>query len=155
MKAITLWQPWASLMAVGAKTVETRTWATLHRGTLAIHAAAREPVWVREKWMEDRELLRIFRMWFSGPPLVAFKRLPRGAVLAECKLFHVCPTDIFVQSMLRGPGWAERLMGDYSPGRYAWLTQYMVQLPEPVPYKGRQSLWNLPAPGGRIFEAHG
>lgn len=38
MKAISLWQPWASLVAVGAKKIETRSWATKYRGSLAIHA---------------------------------------------------------------------------------------------------------------------
>lgn len=41
MKALTLWQPWASLIAVGDKTIETRSWSTKYRGPLAIHAAAR------------------------------------------------------------------------------------------------------------------
>lgn len=41
MKAITLWQPWASLLACGAKQYETRSWATNYRGPIAIHAAAK------------------------------------------------------------------------------------------------------------------
>lgn len=40
MRAITLWQPWASLIAIGAKTIETRSWSTAYRGPLAIHAGA-------------------------------------------------------------------------------------------------------------------
>lgn len=43
MKALTLWQPWASLVALGAKRIETRSWSTTYRGPLAIHAAARKP----------------------------------------------------------------------------------------------------------------
>src|SRR5258708_5270609 len=43
VKALTLWQPWASLIAVGAKTIETRSWSTSYRGPLAIHAAKRKP----------------------------------------------------------------------------------------------------------------
>lgn len=39
MKAITLTQPWASLVACGAKKIETRSWRTHHRGWIAIHAA--------------------------------------------------------------------------------------------------------------------
>lgn len=39
LKAITLLQPWASLVAMGAKTIETRPYATQYRGPLAIHAA--------------------------------------------------------------------------------------------------------------------
>lgn len=39
MKVITLWEPWASLIAVGAKMIETRSWNTNYRGRIAIHAA--------------------------------------------------------------------------------------------------------------------
>src|SRR5690348_17556570 len=39
MKALTLTQPWASLVAIGAKRIETRSWSTSYRGPLAIHAA--------------------------------------------------------------------------------------------------------------------
>lgn len=39
MKALSLTQPWASLVAVGAKRIETRSWRTSYRGPLAIHAA--------------------------------------------------------------------------------------------------------------------
>jgi hypothetical protein len=41
MKVLTLWQPWASLVQLGVKTIETRSWSTTYRGPLAIHAAAR------------------------------------------------------------------------------------------------------------------
>lgn len=38
VKAITVLQPWASLILSGEKRVENRSWATAHRGPLAIHA---------------------------------------------------------------------------------------------------------------------
>jgi len=41
MKALSLWQPWASAIALGSKRIETRGWATSYRGPLAIHAAKR------------------------------------------------------------------------------------------------------------------
>ena len=47
MKALTLWQPWASLVALGHKRIETRCWSTKYRGDLAIHAAAKLP----PKWL--------------------------------------------------------------------------------------------------------
>jgi hypothetical protein len=37
-KFLTIRQPWASLIAVGAKTIETRPFSTKYRGPLAIHA---------------------------------------------------------------------------------------------------------------------
>lgn len=39
MRAISLWQPWASAIALGSKRIETRSWSTSYRGPLAIHAA--------------------------------------------------------------------------------------------------------------------
>jgi hypothetical protein len=38
VKALTVRQPWASLIACGAKTIETRSWRTSYRGPIAIHA---------------------------------------------------------------------------------------------------------------------
>ena len=46
LKALTLWQPWASLVAIGVKTIETRSWrapANLIGERIAIHAAAKRP----------------------------------------------------------------------------------------------------------------
>jgi hypothetical protein len=37
-KGLTLLQPWASLIALGVKTIETRSWSTSWRGGLVIHA---------------------------------------------------------------------------------------------------------------------
>ncbi|MDX2201038.1 MAG: ASCH domain-containing protein [Phycisphaerae bacterium] len=36
MKAISVKQPWANMIACGAKTIETRTWGTSYRGQLLI-----------------------------------------------------------------------------------------------------------------------
>ena len=50
MRALSIRQPWASLVARGLKTVEVRSWSTPYRGPLLICAAARrhldEPVGV-------------------------------------------------------------------------------------------------------------
>lgn len=39
MRLLSLWQPWASFMAWGFKSIETRGWTTPYRGPVAIHAA--------------------------------------------------------------------------------------------------------------------
>jgi hypothetical protein len=43
IRALTLWQPWASAVIIGGKDVENRTWSTGYRGPLVIHAAKRKP----------------------------------------------------------------------------------------------------------------
>jgi len=41
MKALSVRQPWASLIMLGIKPVENRGWSTLYRGPLMIHASRR------------------------------------------------------------------------------------------------------------------
>lgn len=48
MKAITLTEPWASLFALGCKTIETRDWATRERGWFAIHSAKGFPGYAQD-----------------------------------------------------------------------------------------------------------
>ena len=44
MKALSIKQPWASLIASGEKTIETRTWPTSHRGPLLIVSSKSPPI---------------------------------------------------------------------------------------------------------------
>ncbi len=79
MKALTLTQPWASLVAVGAKRIETRSWETNYRGTIAIHAA--------KGWKPiDREFAvsaRVCEALGVAPDVVmAYLTARRGHVLA-------------------------------------------------------------------------
>ena len=39
MKALSLMEPWAALIAAGVKSIETRSWRTAYRGPLYIHAS--------------------------------------------------------------------------------------------------------------------
>ena len=41
MRALSVKQPWANLIASGSKTIETRTWATSYRGPLLIVSSKR------------------------------------------------------------------------------------------------------------------
>ncbi len=54
MKAITLQQPWASLVAAGATNIVTRTWQTKYRGRLALHAAGDISTDVRLRVLNQR-----------------------------------------------------------------------------------------------------
>lgn len=85
MKAITLWQPWASLVALRYKHYETRSWATTHRAPLAIHAAKRPPT-------EDEfnVIMELDAYLPRGVDLsVAIAGLPLGVIVATCNL-HDC-----------------------------------------------------------------
>lgn len=153
MKAITLTQPWATLVAIGAKQIETRSWATHYRGPLAIHAAAGlGPVGGRRGLVE---LICASPFWetitgagYCGPHP---RQLPLGAIVATCELRSVRPigreqngdATILADDMLSfTPIFGNELaFGDYSPGRYAWLLADVKPLAEPIPARGALGLW--------------
>jgi len=142
MKALTLWQPWATLVAIGAKKIETRSWNTSYRGPLAIHAAKR---------VNKEDLQLCFQEPFfecltrAGYRLIAhhlFKGdvLPHGAVIATCELRSVIRITKTNASNLRDP---ELSFGDFTPGRYAWFLDNIKKLEEPFPARGYQGLWEF------------
>ena len=76
MKAITIWQPYASAIAVGLKHYETRSWPTKHRGPLAIHSA-------KKSLSEDEygQLLRHLTR-YGRNKMPAYSKLVFGSVIA-------------------------------------------------------------------------
>lgn len=101
VKALTLWQPWASLVALGVKTIETRSWSTKYRGPLAIHAAVRKPprVWTQDDGYAPpaADIIGMGRHWESfedryQPGQFGYDWVgPLGAVVATCTLVDVLP----------------------------------------------------------------
>lgn len=137
MKALTLTQPWATLVALGHKRVETRSWSTRYRGPIAIHAAKGFPREALAFAQEERALGRI--------P----SRIPRGAIVAVARLTECLPTQE-VRDRLSG---LERHLGDFSYGRWAWLLADIRALDEPIPCLGALGLWEVPPSAKAALEA--
>lgn len=129
IRILTLWQPWASLIALGLKTYETRTWGTNYRGPIAIHAAKRpmddlaQDVW--------EECLHAAGM--KGSDI----ELPLGAIVALCRLANCESTDV---ATLSDASFVDWLAGDFSGSRYAWKLDLTVKLGSPILFKGQQGL---------------
>jgi hypothetical protein len=136
IKALTLWQPWATLIALGRKRLETRGWVTAYRGSLAIHAARRPP---------DPGLLAAEP--FAGALRDALARgpLPRGAVVAVARLVDVLP---ITPALVAGLTQEERAFGIYGPCRWAWRLEEVRLLDPPIPARGAQGLWSWRPPSG-------
>jgi hypothetical protein len=127
VKAISLLQPWASMIALGHKRVETRSWATTYRGPLAIHASRGQ--------RDGREFHQAERD--AGKPLTP---LPYGAIVAVVRLAGIARTE-----QIRGQLDAKELeLGDYTPGRFGWILEDITPLPTPIPCAGALSLWEVP-----------
>ena len=125
MKALTLTQPWAQLMADGRKHIETRSWKAdwIKGQIIAIHAA--------KGWQaEDREFASA---WGYDPAA-----LPRSAIVATVRVLDFMPAS------RTNPG-LERAFGNYGPGRWAWITELVRTLDEPIECRGALGLWEVPA----------
>ena len=143
MKALTVRQPHASLIAVGAKRYETRSWPapkTLKPGDLlAIHAAAcrveaavhRLPEAVRRTMAEALGMWTWESLW---------EDTTKGAILCICRFLKCWPTDGADLSA------KECLFGDWRPGRFAWELEVAHKLHSPIPAKGQQGVWEWEPP---------
>ena len=141
MKAITLHQPWASLIACGHKTVETRSWAPpgeLIGERIAIHAG---------KQGTSIEMLLDIAECCAHMPC---EPVPFGAVVATARLADAGQVlsyeeaDAFVVRRLHGGrtyGRPECVCGDYREGRWLWVLENIEALDPPVPARGYQGLW--------------
>ena len=128
MMALTLHQPWASLIAAGSKTCETRNWAAARKywgDVIAIHAGRVEDRDFREN---DPDVLNILG---TDPT-------PKGAIVAIARLKDCVPTE------RSWPGSLEDHFGDFSPGRFAWRFTDVQPISEPIPCRGHHKLWTVP-----------
>lgn len=144
MKCISLWQPWASLIVIGAKRFETRSWSTEYRGPILIHAAKR---WTRES---DQLVVREpFRSALERGGCRPTWSLPLGSILGVADLVECYLCDISALIGPKGisrplPSEPELSFGDYTQDRYAWKLENPRRFPTPIPYRGLQQIFNVP-----------
>lgn len=129
LKAITIVQPWASLIMLGLKRWETRSWRTSLRGPLLIHAGATidHDAIAELPWRAQRELLRA-------------RRLPTGAILGVAWVEDVMAGQVAVELE---PGQAP--YGNFGDGRFAWRISAVKPVRPVMGVRGQQGLWNYAA----------
>lgn len=129
MKAITIYQPWASLIALGEKEYETRGWAVRWTGELAIHAGKR-----RDQEVEaDFNLLEV-RTAFARHGIFSIDQLPFGAVICITHHNGCIPVESIPPR--------RRRFGNYAPGRYGWEETNVRVFDTPIPAIGQQGVWD-------------
>lgn len=149
MKALTIWQPWASLILAGVKPYEFRSWPT-PRGLIGhhigIHAGARPP-----KRGEIADLIARLRgpePWTTALKPEALELLERahatpGALPLSC---------ILCTASLGTPVRADRIVHEFGGAmndsdrnqhcNWAWPLTDIRPLVPPVPARGAQGLWD-------------
>lgn len=134
LKAITIKQPWATLIALGEKQYETRSWYTKYRGKMAIHAGKS----VDKKACQLPEIKKALKKH-------SIDQLPTGAVIAIVELtdcFRVIK-DYHDKAETTGGSidMNEYPFGDYSEGRFAWKLDNVKILSPFIHAKGKLGLW--------------
>lgn len=143
MLCLSVRQPWASLIfgkvptsgSVAAerfaehlpKCIENRDWRTQHRGWLLIHSGA-SPDW---RWVEE----------LFAPPRI------KGGMCAKSEAVGLPLGVILGKVKLTGCRFAEKVAADAvwgMPRCYHWLLEQPVALAEPVPWKGKLGLFEVP-----------
>jgi len=122
--AVSIRQPYATMVMLGWKRIETKTTNTRHRGTILIHAS--NTVGAAERRVAEREGLDL-------------DSLPRGAILGSVDIVDAVPVE-----NLEGLTDAERSRGDYRPGRWGWVLERARPLTDPISCKGALSFWKIP-----------
>lgn len=136
MKALTISQPFASLIADGEKWVENRCWYCHHRGPLAIHSGK------GTQYLSTREL----------------RKYPTGAVIAIAELVacinleaarqhvrNIQPHEI-AKMEAAGISLESLLSHEHSEGPYCFVLRNVRKLFEPVACRGAQGLWDWEEP---------
>lgn len=126
MKALTIKQPWAQLIAEGAKDIENRDWPTRERGWIAIHSSAK----VSANDIQDAcDAMKMFIPRFSSRIFTADAlSYPAGSIIAVAELVS-CVSE------------------SESPwffGRYGFVIQRAIKLPTPIRIRGALGFWEVP-----------
>lgn len=148
MKILTLTQPWASLVAIGAKRIETRSWGTGYRGDIAIHAAkGLGPV---------GGTMGLLELCASPPFAEVLARhhldpgqLPRGAVVAVVRLARCAQMTPRTSETIERERPVEHAFGHYEAGRWLWHLGDLRPLLRPFPLRGQLGLRDI---GGHQVE---
>lgn len=135
MKALTVRQPHAAAIVRGLKRYETRSWPTLHRGALVIHASGRLDTPACDDLDEIGDWAKL--------GVAGRRELPLQVVLGVVEVEDCIRTEEVPAK--------ERVWGNFAPGRWAWVLAH----PRPIAGKppravGQMGLWNWDE-GRRVF----
>ena len=139
MKAISLWQPWATAIALGLKQIETRGRLLRYRGLIAIHAAQTRK---HSDFLFAPDQRPAIREVFTAAGYVMIKQLPFGSVVAVAEVYDCRRSEDLLAEGLVSP--EEAVWGNYGPGRFGWLLRDVRRLETPIPWRGSQGFFSVP-----------
>ena len=139
---ISLWEPWASAMALRLKLIETRHWPTKYRGPILIHAAKRKvDFWELDDAMDQGLRRHGIEVGAddSGRTVAPYFDGTYGHIIALGNLADCLPSEEIT------PSDQESAWGNYGPGRFGWIFDSIRPI-EPIPARGYQRIWHYDGP---------
>lgn len=122
MKALTIKQPWASLIVEGIKDIENRTWRTNYRGRIYVHCSKPTKFDVKMTDPQTIAAMPVLKQAFDGT-------MPFGAIIGE--------VDIIDCVQNHPSAWAEQ-------GAWNWVLANPVKYDRPIlNVKGALSFWKF------------
>lgn len=146
MKAYTVYQPYAYATVAGLKGYETRPRRTNIRGRVAVHAG--------KKWLNADGLFGLLNREIAYGKILETEydrgiehlkqatELVYGAVVGTVEIVDCVPVEEIMHTLTE----RERLLGDFSPGRFAWVLRNPIMFEKPIPARGQQGWWNWEEP---------
>ncbi|MBD2457702.1 ASCH domain-containing protein [Nostoc sp. FACHB-87] len=138
IKAISLHQPWASLIPMGLKKHETRSWSTSYRGPLLICAAKKTSI--RQKLTHSYFLNKYQQILAHTDNYIEWEDLPFGHAVALVDLIACISMN---QAFIDQQPQTELDTGDWQVGRFAWRLDNIRRIVQPIPITGKQGLFNV------------
>ena len=128
MKVLSITEPMATLICLGKKKIETRSWKTNYRGELYIHASLTK---IRKEWKDNKELMN----------LLDNSSLNYGNIICKCNLVDCVYMDNEFINKIKKDN-QEYICGIYELGRYAWILENVKILDTSIKVTGHLGIWN-------------
>lgn len=156
MKALTVWQPWASLIMIGAKPYEFRKWAFTDRRALAHLVGKRIVIHAGTRAMKAQELEDILQRIDEGESGLAKESAERFVTASLLKLKGLdlqnpdlaAPLGAALGTVIIGePRKCTDIFKNIDSDRidhrmYGWPMIDPQPFPKPIPSMGEQGFWN-------------
>lgn len=129
MKALSIKEPFATLIKEKIKYIETRSWKTNYRGELYIHASSTKSTLDHK----NDDFMNLIKDLSYQP----------GYIICKCKLVDcIYMTKEYIEDM-KINHYQEYICGRYEEGRYAWILDDIEVLDKPILAKGRLGIWQI------------
>lgn len=129
MKALTILEPWATLIVEGKKLIETRNWDTDYRGKILIHSSKTQ--------MRDSNYFNYVSCFVDNTDF------HRGCIIGEVELYDIIPVTQGLVDVVSKNNYIDLITSEFSTCKYAWLLKNAKIYDKPIPTKGSLGLWDI------------